>query len=167
MKFNAQDYICKFYFMKYDHTGACEYRQRVSANVCLNELKIEIIDLNDKVLDTFGYHLDNKLNTLLPLIKWDLFEKNRDKSGWDLPNNCGYRDGWGYEILCMNESGKPLIRNYIDVTFNEKNKPAYEKLLDWIIREYKGKKELKKYKLLWWYFYKLDLWIAWGLFLVI
>lgn len=51
--------------------------------------------------------------------------------------------------LCMNESGKPLIQNDIDVLFKEKNKPAYEKLLDWIIREYSEKKELKKYKLFW------------------
>ena len=83
------------------------------------------------------------------MIRWELFEKTRDISGWDLQNNWGYSDGWGYEFLCMNESGKPLIRNRIDVTFNEKNKPAYEKLLDWVIREYAEKEELKKYKLLW------------------
>lgn len=149
MKFNAQDYICKFYFMKYDRARTSDYRQRVSANVCLKELKIEIINSSDKVVDVFGYHLDNKFNTLLPLIRWELFEKTRDISGWDLQNNWGYRDGWGYEFICMNESGKPLIRNHIDVTFNEKNKPAYEKLLDWVIREYAEKEELKKYKLLW------------------
>ena len=42
-----------------------------------------------------------------------------------------------------------LPQNNLDVLFNEKNKPAYEKLLDWIIREYSEKKELKKYKLFW------------------
>ena len=49
----------------------------------------------------------------------------------------------------MNESGKPLVRNYIDVTFYGKNKPAYERLLDWVIKEYAGKKELKQYNLIW------------------
>lgn len=149
MEFNSKDYISQFYFMKYDHAITDRYRQKVSANLCLKELKIEILNSGNKVIAVFGYRLDYVFDTLLPLVKWELFEKTRDISGWDLPNNWGYRDGWGYKFLCMNESGKPLIQNNLDVLFNEKNKPAYEKLLDWIIREYSEKKKLKKYKLFW------------------
>lgn len=149
MEFNAREYICKFCFTKYDHTGANSFRQRVCCNLYLKELTIEIINPSDKVTDVFGYRIDNKIKSLLPMLKWELFERMRDKSGWELPNVSGYRDGWGYEFLCMNESGKPLVRNYIDVTFYGKNKPAYERLLDWVIKEYAGKKELKQYNLIW------------------
>ena len=75
-------------------------------------------------------------------------KKTRDMSGWNLKIN-GYRDGWGYQFLCMNESGKPLISNNLDVTFSETDKPAYERLLDWVIHEYAKMKVLKSYKLIW------------------
>lgn len=149
MEFNPKDYVCKFYFMKYDHAGTSDYRQKVSADLYLKELKIEIFDSDDKVVDIYGYPLDNKMEILLSLLEWDKFEKNRDISGWDLKSDWNCRDGWGYEFLCINESGNSLIRNWIDVTFKEKDKPAYERLFDWIIREYAQKKELKKYKLVW------------------
>ena len=98
MEFNAREYICKFCFTKYDHTGANSFRQRVCCNLYLKELTIEIINPSDKVTDVFGYRIDNKIKSLLPMLKWELFERMRDKSGWELPNVSGYRDGWGYEF---------------------------------------------------------------------
>lgn len=84
--------------MKYDHACTSIYKQRISANLFMKELKIEIIDESDKVVDVFG---------------------------------------------------NSLIRNHLDVTFAEKYKPAYEKLLEWVISTFSKKKELKKYKLFW------------------
>lgn len=146
---DAQKYVSKFYFMKIDHACTSRYRQRVLADLYLKELKIEIFDEFDKMIDTFGYPLETKINELLPLLEWEEYEKNRDKPGWDMKNDYGYRDGWGYDFLCSNESGHSLIRSHLDVTFSEKNKPAYEKLLDWVITNYSNKKEIKKYKLFW------------------
>jgi hypothetical protein len=114
----------------------------------LKTLTIEIFDENDKFEAVFGYHIDGKMDTLLPLIRWKDFEKTRDVSGWNMENS-GYRDGWGYDFLCMNESGNPLIRNHLDVTFKEAYKPAYERLFDWVKQEYFRKKELRKYCLPW------------------
>lgn len=115
----------------------------------MKELKIEIIDESDKVVDVFGYSLEDKMEELLPLLEWKDYEENRDVSGWDMHNDYGYRDGWGFDFLCSNESGNSLIRNHLDVTFAEKYKPAYEKLLEWVISTFSKKKELKKYKLFW------------------
>lgn len=75
MEFNSKDYISQFYFMKYDHTITDRYRQKVSANLCLKELKIEILNSGNKVIAVFGYRLDYVFDTLLPLVKWELFEK--------------------------------------------------------------------------------------------
>ena len=74
--FNPKDYICKFYFLKYDYTKTSNYRQKVSANLYLNELTIEIIDSSNKTIAIYGYPLKNKMKQLLPLIKWEEFEKN-------------------------------------------------------------------------------------------
>lgn len=135
--------------MKYDHACTSIYKQRISANLFMKELKIEIIDEFDKVVDVFGYSLEDKMEELLPLLEWKDYEENRDVSGWDMHNDYGYRDGWGFDFLCSNESGNSLIRNHLDVTFAEKYKPAYEKLLEWVISNFSKKKELKKYKLFW------------------
>lgn len=148
-RFQPQKHICKFFFLKYDHAGTSDYRQKISADLYLNELKLEILDAQDNVVDVFGYSLKDKLNGLLPLLRWEDFEKTREISDWGLGNECGYRDGWGYEFICMNESGKPLIRNYLDMLYKDKDKPAYEKLLTWIIKCYAHKRELKKYALHW------------------
>ncbi len=146
--FNEKDYICKFFYCKYDYAHTSDYIQRISADMYRKELKIEILNKTGSVIDVFGYKLSQKMDKLLPLIKWEDFEKARDISGWNLDNN-GYRDGWWYEFVCMNESGNPLIRNYLDVTFEEQKSPAYEKLLSWVIRECSEKKEIKKYNLIW------------------
>ena len=149
-EFNPQKHICKFYFMKTEHLRDGAYRQSVSADLYLKELKIEIIDAHEKVVDVFGYSLEDKINDLLPLVEWKDYEKNRDISGWDMHNDWGYRDGWGYDFLCSNESGNSLIRAHLDVTFAEKYKPAYERLLEWVYYNFgKGNKDLKKYKI-WW-----------------
>ena len=147
--FNTKDYICKFLFSKYDYTSSGTPRQRILGDLYLKEMKIELFDGNNNKIKSFGYSLDDKTEKLLPLLKWEDFERTRDISGWDLNNDCGYRDGWGYEFWCINESGNPIIKNNLDVMFEGKNKPAYEKLLDWLKREYAGKRELKKYKLFW------------------
>ena len=42
-----------------------------------------------------------------------------------------------------------MIKNKLDVVFDDKKKPAYEKLLDWIVEKYAGEKELKKKRLVW------------------
>lgn len=36
----------------------------------MKELKIEIIDEFDKVVDVFGYSLEDKMEELLPLLEW-------------------------------------------------------------------------------------------------
>lgn len=147
--FDPKKHICKFYFMKKEHLLEGGYRQQVSADLYLKELKIEIIDEFDKTVAVFGYSLEDKMEELLPLLEWKDYEKNRDVSGWDMHNDWGYRDGWGYDFLCSNESGNSLIRAHLDVTFAEKHKPAYEKLLDWVCLNYSKLKEFKKYRLIW------------------
>jgi len=147
--FDPKKHICKFYFMKTGYISEGSYVQCVSADLYLKELKIEIIDAFDKVVDVFGYSLEDKMEELLPLIEWKDYEKNRGISGWDMHNDGGYRDGWGYDFMCSNESGYPLIKAELNVSFAEKYKPAYEKLLDWVYENYGKEKELKKY-IIWW-----------------
>lgn len=147
--FNPQYHICKFIYQKYDRFSSFDLRQRITGDLYLRELKIELLDKEDKPVYVLGYSLRDKMDVLLPLIHWSEFEKTRDISGWDLPGIAGYRDGWGYEFVCMNESGYPLITNELSVIFYNKKKPAYEKLLDWIIENYTGEEELKKKGLIW------------------
>lgn len=152
MEFDPQKHICKFFYYmeyEYDNPNWIEYRQRISADLYLQELKIEIVAPWNKVVAVYGYSLEDQMQALLPLIEWEKFEKTRDVSGYNLCHNGGYRDCWHYNFLCLNESGKPPIRNQLDVLFSGKHKPAYEKLLAWIIPQYKNKKEFKKYHLVW------------------
>lgn len=114
----------------------------------MKELKVEIMNSRDNIIGVHGFPLDSKIDSLLPFIIWDEFEKTRDVSGWDLESD-GYRDGWGYKFICINESGNPMITNYLDVTFHKREKPAYEKLLSWVIDNYAKSPQLKKYDLFW------------------
>lgn len=147
--FNPKFYVAKFSYQKYCPAVCSDLRQRVSGDLYLRKLKIELLDKKGNLSHVFEYSLEDNMNTLLPLLHWDDFEKTRDAFGWDLPGNAGYRDGWGYEFICMNESGNPMIKNKLDVVFDDKKKPAYEKLLDWIVEKYAGEKELKKKRLVW------------------
>lgn len=147
-QYNTEKHVTKFIFEKIDHFHIGEYRQKVSANIIMKELQIEIINSRNTIIAVHGFSLDNKMGSLLPFIRWDEFEKTRDVSGWDLEND-GYRDGWGYKFICINESGKSMITNYLDVTFHKKEKPAYEKLLSWIINNYSNSRLLKEYNLFW------------------
>lgn len=147
--FNSKYHIGKFIYQKYDSYISSTLRQRITGDLYMKELKIELLDREGNLVHVFGYSLEDKMDTLLPLLHWDDFEKTRDISGWDLPGDIGYRDGWGYEFVCMNEGGNPLIKNELNIIFYGKKKPAYEKLLDWIVETYAGKKELKKKKLVW------------------
>lgn len=147
--FNPKIHIGKFIYQKYDHCSDSSLRPRITGDLYLRELKIELLNRTGELVNVFGYSLKDKMDALLPLIHWSDFEKTRDVSGWDLSGYNGYRDGWGYEFVCMNESGYPLIKNVLDVLFYDKNKPAYEKLLEWIIENYAGEKELKKKGLVW------------------
>jgi hypothetical protein len=145
--FNTKDYICEFYFVK---TGLIfdGYYQKIFVDLCLKTTTIEIFNADRKFETVRRYNLDEKMDTLLPLVRWKDFEETRDSSGWYMRNS-GYRDGWGYEFQCKNESGRPPIKNHLDVIFNKSHKPAYEKLLDWVKQEYSNRKEFKKYMLLW------------------
>ncbi|MDD6039425.1 MAG: hypothetical protein PUD20_11625 [bacterium] len=148
-RFDKKKHVCKFYFKKYEQYPSATLRQYISGNLYLKELKIELLDRDDRVTVSVGFSLEEQLDTLLPLLHWEDFEKSRDTSGYEQKNNGGYRDGWGYDFLCMNESGYPLIRKRLDVLYNEKNKPAYEKLLDWMVAQYSKRDEFKKMKLQW------------------
>ncbi len=147
--FDSKKYIGKFIYKKNDSYLEQTLRQQIIGNLYLKEIRIDLLNRDDKVVESFGYSLEEKLESLLPLLLWEDFEKTRDRSGWDLNNNGEYRDGWGYDFACMNDSGNSLIQNTLDVLFKDKNKPAYELLLDWIIKEYSGEKEFKIYKFYW------------------
>lgn len=84
----------------------------ITCNLYEMELTVELI-YKDKI-DTIGFKLSNeKLNSLLPLVVWDDFEKERYMSE-SFDNITGYRDGWGYHFWCLNESGYPLIQKYLN-----------------------------------------------------
>lgn len=148
--FDPQKHICKFIFQRYEYTGDNRLYQRITGNLYQNELTIELLsDTFHNVVETYGYKISqNMLNQLLPLLLWDDYEKYRDISGWNMKYD-GYRDGWGYKLLCMGESGNSLLQFDLNVVFSNKNKPVYEKLLDFIIANFSDKKELRDKNLLW------------------
>ncbi|MGN1103205.1 MAG: hypothetical protein ACI4RG_13485 [Huintestinicola sp.] len=79
-QYNSEKYITKFFFEKIDHFHTSDYRQKVSANIVMKELQIEIFNSQDNVIAVYGFSLDNKMSSLLPFIRWDEFEKTRDIS---------------------------------------------------------------------------------------
>lgn len=147
-QFDPKEHIAKFYF-KPLFTWHQPYVQEISGNLYTKELTIRISDFQGCEVDALGYSLENKMNALLPMLRWEKFEKLRDVSGWNAPNHCGYRDGWGYRFVCMNESGHPMISRYLEVLFEKEHEPADERLLRWLEREYANRKELKQYNLIW------------------
>ncbi len=140
--FDPKFHVAKFIYQKYSDWFSSALRQKITGDLYLRELKIELLDRKDEPVHVFGYSLENKMDELLPLVHWNDFEKTRVVSGWGLPGHNGYRDGWGYEFVCMNESGYPLIKNELNVIFPDKKKPAFEKLLGWIIENYAREKKL-------------------------
>ena len=147
-EFDPQKHVTKFYYEQ-RILWRQSYLYSIAGNLYTKELTIEIRNFQGCVIDTFGYSIENKMNVLLPLLRWENFEKLRDVNGWDDPNHCGYRDGWGYRFVCMNESGKPMISRYLDVIFEKAYEPADERLLRWIKNWYAKRKELEQYHLLW------------------
>lgn len=151
--FDPKVHVCKFFFQQHDiHAEVWNARllQKISGDLYQNELKIELLDGKGNAKMMFGYKLEEpELAELLPLLHWEDFEKNRDGAERGYKRSAGYRDGWGYEFVCLNESGAPLISDYMTEIFQEKYKPADEKLLDWIIDQYSKLPEYKKLHLLW------------------
>lgn len=151
--FNPKVHVCEFYFQQHDTFAEITNErllQKISGDLYQNELKIELLDGKSNVKKIFVYKLEEpELAELLPLLHWDDFEKTRDGVERDFKRSAGYRDGWGYEFVCLNESGAPLIRDYMTEIFKEKYKPADEKLLDWIINRYSKLSEYKKIRLIW------------------
>ena len=147
--FDPKTHICKFSFTKFGHCHASDYLQTIRADLYQKELVIDIYSHDGTLIESFGFSLSSKLSSLLPLLHWEDYEKYRDISGWDLAYD-GYRDGWGYNFACLNESGNSLLQNHLDVTFSKRDdKPAYEKLLSWVKNNYTDVKELKPYQLFW------------------
>ena len=147
-EFDPQKHVAKFYYEQRTMWRQ-SYLCSIAGNLYLKELTIEVWNFQGSIVDTFGYSIENKMNVLLPLLRWENFEKLRDVNGWDDLDYCGYRDGWGYRFACMNECGKPMISRYLDVIFEKEHEPADEKLLRWIKNWYSNRKELKEYRLLW------------------
>ena len=149
-KFNPQNHICKFCFEQYNYFQDRELYQSIECNLFLQELIIKLKKKRtDETVEVYGYKLtDEAMSQILPLLIWEDYEKERDASGWN-KNFAGYRDGWGYEFVCITENGKPMIRLWLNALFKNKDKPIYEKLLDWIIANYSSKKEFRDKNLLW------------------
>lgn len=147
-EFDPQKHVAKFCYEQRT-LWRQSYLQSITGNLYSKELTIEIWNFQGGIVDTFGYSLENKMNVLLPLLKWENFEKLRDANGWDDPNHCGYRDGWFYRFVCMNESGNPMITRCLDVIFEKEHEPADERLIRWIKNWYANRSELKQYHLLW------------------
>ena len=151
--FDPKIHVCKFFFQQHDTFAEITNErllQRISGDLYQNEIKIELMDGKENVKKVFGYILGKvELSELLPLLHWDEFEKTREDSVYRLKYSNGYRDGWGYEFACLNEGGYPLIEHWMTDIYDDKYKPAYEKLLDWIINTYSGCSEYKKLRLLW------------------
>lgn len=134
-EFNPKEHICKFGFELHDHATGEAVRYNILGDIYQRELVFEFIGQeNGDVVQRYGFPISKeKMETLLPLIRWKDFEKCRDmlevstrcfKAG-----NCGYRDGWWYYFWCLSESGMPLIEIDIEYLFDKKQLPAFEKLL--------------------------------------
>lgn len=153
--FNPKEHICKFGYELYDYTMGEAFRYNILSDLYLKEIVFEFIGKrSDQIIERYGFSISpEKMETLLPLLKWNDFEKYRDLPddwAWKYENgHAGYRDGWGYKFWCLSESGMPLIEIYMDCLFDKKHLPPYEKLLEWLRENYKDEKQLKKWNMLW------------------
>lgn len=147
-RFDPKVHLAKFYFEQWTMWRE-PYLKKISGNLYTNELTIEIRNFQGEIVDVFGYSLKDRISTLLTLVHWEDFEKLRDVVDWESPYERGYRDGWGYRFVCMNESGHPMISRVLQVVFEKGHEPADERLLQWIKNGYAYRKELKQYGSLW------------------
>ena len=140
-EFNKKVHICKFGFESYDHTSLNKVCYNIIGNIYQKEIIFELIDCkNNDMIDVIGFTIsDEKMQSLLPLIRWSDFEKYRNlPSGWEfkMENGCnGYRDGWGYKFWGLSETGDSLIQLNMSCIFLEDKLPAYEKLLKWVKKD--------------------------------
>lgn len=145
-EFNPKVHICKFGFELYDHATFNPLRYNVLGNLYEREIIIEFIDKKScEIVDVAGFKIsDEKLQTLLPIIRWCEFEKYRDLPArweWDFENgHAGYRDGWWYDFWCLTESGDTLLQIQMTCLFSKNKLPAYEVLLKWLRDNYRGKR---------------------------
>ena len=146
--FDPSTHVAKFYFEQRMMWHE-KYLKSIGGNLYTQELTIEIRDFQGNVGEIFGFSLEDKMNELLPLVHWEDFEKLRDFEPWLAPHQRGYRDGWGYRFVCMNESGNPMISSGLEVLFEKGYEPADERLLRWIKNRYAKRRELSEYGMLW------------------
>ncbi len=151
--FDPKTHICKFFYQQYDKRYCSAHSiLRVTGDLYLRELKIELVNSSnsDLIEEVYGYKInDEEMERLLPLLRWEDYEKLRGVNGWDMQNNGGYRDGWGYDFACLSEIGHPMLRFKLNVLFDNKKQPMYERLWEWIKQNYSDRTEFKKKQLLW------------------
>lgn len=150
--FDSEKYICKFAFETYGFGLLNQYKIR--CDLRLKEIVFEFYDKRGKYLESVGYKLsDSSVNEMLPFVEWEHFEKYRDLPNgwnWDFNNgHCGYRDGWGYNFWCLSQNGYPLLQINMNCIFCKDKLPPYEKLLKFLEKKYKNKKELKSWYIIW------------------
>jgi hypothetical protein len=154
-EFNPKVHICKFGFELYDHAEICPQEYKIIVDLYLMEVKILFVNKRTKeIVDAIGFKMSSQeLSSLLPLIKWQDFEKIRDlpfEWDWDSKNGyCGYRDGWEYIFWCLSESGMPMIQKYMNTLFDEKMLPPHEKLMKWLRINYSSKVGKENKKVVW------------------
>lgn len=138
--FNHDKYASKFLIKR---TGLLDdyYYQQITCNMDLKTLRIDLFDKYYEIVEIYNYNLsETQFNELLRLLLWDEFEKYKDSDQWG-SDNIGYRDCWGYEILLVNDNKDYMLQFYADEIFDDYNKPPYEKLIDWIKRNFAKRKE--------------------------
>lgn len=146
-KFDSEKYISQFVFLQRGG-GDNSYHLRVGGNLHTRELGIELLNGRGKVLEAYGYSLEKCLDSLLPLIVWEDYEKIRDKE-FDEGYKIGYRDEAYYIFFCTAVNGAAPIRKFMIDLYSRKNEPPYEKLFRWVKENYAGKKELREKELYW------------------
>lgn len=153
--FNPEEHICKFGFNFSEFLTDDAQTHNICCDLYQKEIIFEFINKRtDETEEAIGFELsDSDISELLPLIKWDKYERYRslpDGWQWDFKNGYdGYRDGWYYKFWCLSESGYPLFQMNMDVCFVEDKLPPYEKLFMWVINKYTKKKELKNRCIFW------------------
>jgi len=131
--FNPEIHICKFGF---EYCGVRKDSYKIYGNLYLMELSFVFPK------ESFGFHISlEQLETLLPLIRWDDFEKIRD---YRETYQNGYRE-YLLHFWCLSESGNSLIQKYM----GEFSDLPHEKLLDWIRINFGHEKKLRK-KMIYW-----------------
>lgn len=147
--FDYDKYASKFLIKRIGRLG--DYCQQITCNMDLKKLRIDVLDEYYEFVETYCYNLSkSQFNELLSLLCWDEFKKYQDSDTWE-NESTGYRDGWCYEILLVNDNKDYMLQFIADELFEEYNKPPYEKLIDWVKRNFSKRKEfVDNYKYLIW-----------------